>query len=136
MTTLTTYLLLDGKCKSAMEFYKSCFGGELTMTTVGNSPMKSFFPENMHNKVVNARLISGNISISASDWLRPSETPVQGNMVCLYLSSGTSTDVKALFEKLSVGAQVTDPFTEQPFGWYGALNDQFGIRWMFHADKG
>jgi len=30
MTTLTPYLLFDGKCQQAMEFYKSCFGGELT----------------------------------------------------------------------------------------------------------
>ena len=34
MTTLTPYLLLDGKCQQAMEFYKSCFGGELTVTKV------------------------------------------------------------------------------------------------------
>jgi hypothetical protein len=30
MTTLTPYLLFDGKCQQAMKFYKSCFGGELT----------------------------------------------------------------------------------------------------------
>jgi hypothetical protein len=29
MTTLTPFLLFDGKCRQAMEFYKSCFGGEL-----------------------------------------------------------------------------------------------------------
>ena len=28
MTTLTPYLLFDGKCQQAVEFYKSCFGGE------------------------------------------------------------------------------------------------------------
>ena len=104
MTTLTTYLLLDGKCKSAMEFYKSCFGGELTMTTVGNSPMKSFFPENMHDKVVNARLISGNISISASDWLRPLETPVQGNMVCLYISATAIISIPKIITRLAIRA--------------------------------
>ncbi len=31
MTTLTPYLLFDGNCHQAMEFYKSCFGGELTV---------------------------------------------------------------------------------------------------------
>jgi uncharacterized glyoxalase superfamily protein PhnB len=34
MTTLTPYLLFDGKCQPAMEFYKSCFGGALTLTKV------------------------------------------------------------------------------------------------------
>ncbi|HEX5167828.1 MAG TPA: VOC family protein [Cyclobacteriaceae bacterium] len=135
MITLTSYLLLDGTCKPAMEFYQSCFGGQLSMTTVGDSPMKDFFPAALHNRVVNARLVSGNISISASDWLRPQETPVQGNTVCLYLSGGTYRELKTLFEKLSKDAKVTDPLKEEAFGMYGALNDKFGIRWMFHAEK-
>jgi len=36
MTTLTPYLLFDGKCQQAMKFYKSCFGGELAATEVKN----------------------------------------------------------------------------------------------------
>lgn len=131
----STYLLLDGRCKEAMEFYKSCFGGDLIMTTVGESPMKGVFPESMHNRVVNAKLVSGNINISASDWLRPSQTPVQGNTVCLYLSGGTYSEIKSLFDKLSSGATITDPLKEEPFGVYGALNDKFGFRWMFQTAK-
>ena len=135
MTHLTTYLLLDGNCKAAMQFYHSVFGGELTLTTVGESPMKNTMPPILHDKVVNARLMSEGIDISASDWLRPAQKPVRGNMVCLYLSGGTVTELKTFFDKLSGGAEVTDPLKEEPFGAYGALNDKFGIRWMFHADK-
>ena len=133
--TFSTYLLFDGTCKEAMEFYKSCFGGELSMTTVGESPMKAIFPESMHKRVVNAKLVSGNINISASDWLRPSQTPVQGNTVCLYLSGGRYSEIKSLFDKLSYDATITDPLKEEPFGVYGALNDKFGFRWMFHTTK-
>src|SRR5580765_3011507 len=132
---LSTYFLLDGRCKEAMEFYKSCFGGDLIMTTVGESPMKGVFPDSMHKRIVNAKLVSGNINISASDWLRPSETPVQGNTVCLYLSGGTYSEIKSLFDKLSSGATITDPLKEESFGVYGALNDKFGLRWMFHTAK-
>jgi PhnB protein len=89
----------------------------------------------MHEKVLSARLVSGTIDISASDWLRPDQTPVLGNTVCLYLSGGTSDELKLLFEKLSEGADITDPLKEEFFGTYGALNDKFGNRWMFHADK-
>lgn len=135
MITLTPYLLLDGTCKPAMEFYQTCLGGELTMTTVGDSPMKNVFPASMHHKVVNARLVSGHITISASDWLRPQEKPVQGNTVCLYLSGGSFAELKAAFDKLSAGANITDPLRMEAFGTYGALNDKFGIRWMFHADQ-
>jgi PhnB protein len=109
----STYLLLNGTCKEAMDFYKSCFGGELNMTIVGESPMKGFFPESMHKKVLNAKLLSGNINISASDWLRPAETPVQGNTVCLYLSGGQYSEIRKLFDKLSSGATITDPLKEE-----------------------
>jgi PhnB protein len=135
MTILTTYLLLDGNCKPAMEFYKSVFGGELTIAKVGETAMKDMMPPSMYDKVVNARLISGSIDISASDWLRPNQKPIQGNTVCLYLSGGTFNELKILFDKLSEGANVTDPLRQEFHGTYGALNDKFGIRWMFQTDK-
>src|SRR6266566_8060757 len=75
----------------------------------------------------------GKLEISASDWLRPAQTPIRGNTVCLYLSGGTLDELKTLFEGLSDGAEVTDPLKEQFFGTYGALNDKFGVRWMFQT---
>jgi len=135
VTTLTTYLLFDGSCKQAMEFYKSCFGGELNLVKVGESPAKDYMPAAMHDRVVNARLKSGSIDISASDWLMPNRTPVRGNTVCLYLSGGTKQELKIVFDKLSEGADVTDPLKEQFHGLYGALNDKFGVRWMFQTSS-
>ena len=135
MTNLSTYLLFDGKCRQAMEFYKSCFQGELTMIRVGDSPIKDQLPAGQQDKVLNARLKSANVEISASDWLMPNRTPVRGNTVCLYLSGGTHAAVKALFESLSDGAEVTDPLSDRFFGTYGALNDKFGIRWMFQSNE-
>jgi PhnB protein len=135
MTTLTPYLLFDGSCHQAMEFYKSCFGGELTATKVRDSPAKDFMPAVQQEKIVNARLRSGNVDISASDWLMLERTPIRGNTVCLFLSGGAFEALKALFEKLSEGAEVTDPLQEKFFGTYGALNDKFGVRWMFQANK-
>lgn len=135
MTTLTPYLLFDGNCRQAMGFYKSCFGGELTVTKVKDSPVKDQMPAAQQDKIINARLRSGNLEISASDWLRPDQTPVRGNTVCLYLSGGTLQELKVLFERLSQGAEVTDPLRELFFGTYGALNDQFGVRWMFQTNQ-
>ena len=130
---LSIYLLFNGDCQAAMTFYRDVFGGTLTLTTVGESPMKAAFPPAMHGKVVNANLKSGVVDISASDWLRPAEQPIKGNTVCLYLSGGKPAETKALFQALAQGAAVTDPIADQPFGVYGALNDKFGVRWMFHA---
>lgn len=139
MTSLTTYLLFDGTCRQAMEFYKSCFGGELTFTKVKDSPVKDRMPAGQQEKVLHSRLAgangNGSIEISASDWLRPDQAAIRGNTVCLYLSGGTLKELSHLFERLSEGAEVTDPLKEQFFGTYGALNDKFGVRWMFQTDK-
>lgn len=135
MTSLTPYLLFDGNCLEAMEFYKSCFGGELTLTKVKDSPAQDHMPAVQQDKVLNAQLRTGTLQISASDWLRPDRTRVPGNTVCLYLNGGTFEELRTLFESLSNGAEVTDPLRNQFFGMYGALNDKFGVRWMFQSDK-
>ncbi len=134
-TGLTPYLLFDGTCRQAMEFYNTCFGGELTVTRVKDSPAKDLLAPVQQERIIHARLRRGNLDISASDWLRPQQKPIRGNTVCLYLSGGTYDELKSLFERLSEGAEITDPLSEQFFGTYGALNDKFGVRWMFQADK-
>jgi len=107
------------------------------MTKVGDSPMKGQYPPEQQNKVVNARLTSGAIDISASDWLHPTRTPKQGNTVCLYISEATYTELSEVFDKLSQGADLAllDPLREMPFGSYGALTDKFSVRWMFQGEK-
>ena len=134
MIKQTIYILFDGNAKEAMEFYKSCLGGQLQLTSVGDSPLKNMLPENFHKKTLNGRLQSDWVDISTSDWLRPEETPIRGNMNCLYISGGTVGETQKLFDKLSEGANVTDPLKIEPFGTYGALNDKFEVRWMFHAE--
>jgi PhnB protein len=135
MTALTPYLLFDGTCKPAMEFYKSCFGGELTLLAVKDSPVRDSMPPHQHEKTLNARLKTSEIELSASDWLRTDRTPVRGNTVCLYLRAETFQQLSALFARLSDGGEVTDPLKEMFFGAYGALNDKFGVRWMFQSDQ-
>ncbi|RVU35585.1 VOC family protein [Rheinheimera riviphila] len=130
---LSVYALFDGQCHSAMSFYQQVFGGELSLIKVKDSPMQPMFPEALQEQVLNARLTSAEVDISASDWLHPTEQPTPGNMLCLYLRGGSVSRTREVFALLSAQATVTDPLTEQPFGLYGALNDNFGVRWMFHA---
>lgn len=130
---LSVYALFDGTCHSAMSFYQQVFGGELSLIKVKDSPMQPMFPEALQERVLNARLTSNEVDISASDWLHPTEQPASGNTLCLYLRGGTGHRTREIFNLLAAQATVTDPLTEQPFGLYGALNDNFGLRWMFHA---
>lgn len=135
MMKLTPHLLFDGKCREAMEFYRTCLGGKLTLTAVKDSPAKDRMPLSQQVKVVHACLSAGSLEISASDWLALDETPVRGNTVSMFLSGGTFEDLKTLFDKLARGAKITNPLKDVFFGVYGALNDRFGVRWMFQSNK-
>ena len=116
MTTLTPYLLLDGKCQQAMEFYKSCFGGELTLTRVKDSPIRDHMPAVQQEKVLNARLRSAELEISASDWLRPDRSPIRGNTVCLYQLRNTPR-VESSIRKALGGSRSYRP-SERTIFWH------------------
>jgi PhnB protein len=133
MQKLTPYLLFDGTCGDAMGFYHACLGGELKLMKVKDSPAKEQMQPFQQEKVLHAHLAAGAMEISASDWLAVNETPVRGNTVCMFVTGGTFDELKVIFDKLSSGANVTDPLKELFFGVYGALNDKFGVRWMFQT---
>ena len=134
MLKLSPYLLFDGTCEQAMQFYHARLGGELALTKVSESPLKNQMPPHLQDRVLNAHLTAGGFDISASDWMLANRSPAVGNTVCLYFSGGTRAELGEVFDGLSDGADVTDPLSDMPFGAYGALNDKFGVRWMFHAD--
>lgn len=129
------YLLFDGNCRQALEFYHEIFGGELNVTTVGESPMRDGFPIDQHSKVLTATLRSPILDVAASDWLEPTKRPSRGNTIRLYMVGGTVSETGAIFDELSRGADVVEDFRDRPFGTYGVLLDRFGIRWMFHSNR-
>jgi PhnB protein len=101
MLNLTPFLLFDGNCAEAMTFYQSCFSGELTLTKLKDTPMKDQMPPEKHNKITYASLKSGAIEFSATDWLHPTQTPKQGNTVCMYVNGGRYSELRMIFDKLS-----------------------------------
>lgn len=134
---LTPFLIFEGNCAEAMAFYQSCLGGELTVTKVVDTPMKHQMPPTQHHKVAHARLKSGVIEFSATDWLHPTRTPKQGNTVAMYINGGKYKELRAVFDGLASGAQkeLLDDLRDMPFGTYGHLADKYGVHWFFQGDK-
>ncbi len=137
MLRLTPFLLFDGNCAQAMAFYKSCFGGEMTLVRLGDTPMKDSLPPDQHDKITYAHLKSGAVEFSATDWLLPTQTPKRGNMTALYVSGPEPDELKGIFVKLSekAGTQHFVPLTEMPFGLYGRFTDHFGVEWFFRGSN-
>lgn len=102
---VSPFLLFEGTCAEAMQFYQSCLGGQLEVTLVRDTPMKDQAPARLHDKVAYARLTSGSIQISVTDWQHQTRVPRQCNTVGLYLSGGTYADLKEVFDKLAAGGQ-------------------------------
>ncbi|HET8991657.1 MAG TPA: VOC family protein [Candidatus Saccharimonadales bacterium] len=136
--TATPFLLFDGNCQEAMTFYHHCLGGELTLTKLGDTPMKEAFPEEKHSLIINARIEGGLIDITATDWMASPEFERQeGNNFAIYVSSTKAEDIIRLFNKLKDGAKA-DRFQElheMPFGIYGQFYDKYGYQWIFRSDK-
>jgi PhnB protein len=126
--------LFDGNCAEAMTFYHECLGGELSLSKVGDTPMKAQFPAEKHGRIINAHLKSGAFEISASDWMAsPAFDPVQGNMSAIFVVGTEFAELKAVFDKLAVGADRThlQELRQMPFGMYGQFYDKFGVQWIF-----
>jgi len=134
---LMPFLLFDGNCAEAMAFYQGCLGGELTITEVCDTPMKGQMPPEQHHKVAFANLKSGVMEFSATDWLHATRTPSQGNTVALFICGGKYNELRAVFDKLAVGAskELLDDIRDMPFGSYGHLADKYGVHWFFQGDK-
>lgn len=132
------FILFDGNCAEAMTFYHQCLGGELELSKLGDTPMKSMFPPEKHDRIINANLKSGDIEISATDWMAsPDYEPKFGDTYAVFVIGEGYDELKAVFDKLAEGAS-RDRFQdlhELPFGMYGQFYDKFGVHWIFKGDK-
>jgi PhnB protein len=133
MAQLNSYLTFNGNCREAMEFYRDCLGGELSIMAVGDSPMASQMLD-QKDQVMHSMLKNDGMVLMASDMIMPGEL-IQGNTVTLCIIGGNAEELKTFFTKLSEGGKVGHELKEEFFGTFGELTDKFGINWMFQADN-
>lgn len=126
---LNPYLNFSGNAREAMEFYKTIFGGDMTVSTYGEGGMTKNPDEN--SKIMHAMLVAQNgITLMGADSPEGWEL-VTGTNVSLSLSGDNDVELSAYFEKLSQGGSVQEPLREAPWGdKFGMIIDKFGIRWM------
>lgn len=125
--TLDVYLFFDGNAKEAMEFYKSVFGGELTLNTMEGVPGTK--PEDK-DRIMHASLEGGDVNLMASDSRKASP---EAKKIELSLSGSDEPKLKKMFEGLSQGGKITMPLGKQSWGdTFGMLTDKYSINWMFN----
>lgn len=133
-TTLNPYLIFNGNCKEAMNFYKDCFGGELTLQTVAESPMASQMPPNLQDAIMHSQLTSGSIVIMASDMNWEKLNDGNGSQLCVVCS--TKDEIARFFDHMQQGGSVTEPLAIMFWGgYYGSLIDKYGKYWSFNYEE-
>ena len=137
MTKVNVYLLFDGNCEEAFNFYKSAFGKKFEMISrfkdmppqEGQPPM----PVEDLEKIMHVSLpIDGDSVLMGSDggseW---SKRHQPGNNFSVSVSTKTRKEADRLFAKLSEGGNVIMAMEDTFWGeYFGMFTDKFGIKWM------
>jgi PhnB protein len=126
----TTHINFKGDARAALEFYRTVFGGELTIITykdMGNVQQPEEADQVMWGQVA----ADSGFAVMAYDV--PSGRPYDKGTDPFYesLRGETVEEVTAVWERLSDGATITQPLG--PAQWapaYGMLTDRFGITWV------
>ena len=136
MSSITPFIRInDGKCREAMEFYKTCFNGEIESLTVKDSPMAKDMPTEKHGLIMHSLLkVKGNIILIGMDMMR--DRAVIGDNVGISVECASEKELKDLFAKLEIGGEVFMAPDEQFWGGvFGVVTDKYGVEWMMNFQK-
>jgi PhnB protein len=130
---LVPYLMFDGNCREAMNFYRDCLGGDVGLKTIGESPMKDNMPAEKHEQIMHASLVkNGQVVLFASD-LMGAEALAHGNDITLCLNCTSEEEIQTTFRNLAAGGKITHELKKEFWGdTFGMLTDKFGLNWMFN----
>ena len=132
---LNPYLLFNGQCEAAFNFYAKSLGGKIVAkVTHGESPMTKDTPPERHNKILHASLTVGGNVLMGSDAPPDRYEKPQGFSVTLNLD--TPEEAERIFEALSEKGTLHMPLQETFWAVrFGMLVDQFDIPWMIACQK-
>lgn len=134
MKAVNVYLVFDGNCREAFDFYKQCFGGELFTMKFADSP-DGKFPPGSENRIMHAALRNGPAVLMASDTM-PGMPFTQGTNFSVTITCESNDEVEKYFNAVSQGGRVHMP--PQETFWakrFAGCSDKFGISWMFNHEK-
>lgn len=127
---LNPYISFNGNAREAMEFYKTVFGGELTLSTFGEAGMTDHGvkPE----QIMHAQLVADNgITLMASDSATGMREFTVGTNMSISLSGDNEAELSDYYNKLAEGGTVEQPLTKAAWGdTFGMCIDKFGTFWM------
>ena len=128
---LNPYLTFNGTAREAMERYRDVLGGDLRISTFGEYGAADGVDA---EGVMHAQLETpAGFTLMASDKAPGTPDVVTGDSasVCLSGPASDAEVMRAWFDGLAVGGQVTMALEQQMWGdEFGMVVDRFGTPWM------
>jgi PhnB protein len=127
-TLLNPYLAFGREAREAMNFYHGVFGGDLVVSTFGESGM-SEGPDDA-DLVMHAQLTTADgHTIMGADTPASMQQPTGRQQVSL--SGDDEASLTRYWEGLRDGAEILEPLVRAPWGdTFGMLVDRWGVLWM------
>jgi PhnB protein len=132
---LNPYVIFDGNCRVAMEFYAEVLGGKiLAMMTFADMPGdQSCMPEN-RELIAHTRLAVGDEVLMASDAPTDRFEKPQGFYVTLSIKE--PAEAERVYNALAEGGTVMMPIGETFWAQkFAMLKDRFGTPWMINCER-
>jgi PhnB protein len=127
------YLMFNGRCQEAIDFYRSALGAEIEMllrfSESPDKPPAGTMPEHWGDKIMHCTLRIGATRVMVSDGCDTNASDFKG--VSLTASAADEAEADRVFTALSAGGRVTMPLGKTFFSpRFGMLVDRFGLGWM------
>jgi PhnB protein len=128
------YLMFDGQCEAAFNFYAECLRGTLEMMRYADSPDEDMeVPAEFQQRIMHVCLTVGDQLLMASDTLP--QSPYEGIKGCsISLQVDNVPEAERLYAALSEQGSVQMEL-QQTF-WatrFAMLTDRFGVSWMINC---
>lgn len=139
MAIANIYLMFDGNCEEAFNYYQTVFGGSFSYVgRYGDLPSQEGFPvlaDIEKNKIENICLpISKETFLMGSDLISSFGKEFKwGNNFSVYLEAQNMKEADSLFNGLSKEGVKSIPMTKAHWGdYFGMCTDKFGINWFIN----
>lgn len=128
-SVFAVHLSFNGNCSQAFNYYKACFGGDLTIHTLADTPHGIWMNQKMRKAVVVARLKNKYFSLVGTD-LTDEGNIVPGNNISILIECDSFSERTRLINRLInrnfCSIENTDPFVN--------LIDIYRVSWILSVN--
>ena len=132
---MNPYLVFDGRCEAAFNFYQEVLGGKIeAMIPHEGTPAAEQVPPEWRSKIIHAHMVVGDKVLMGSDAPPDRYEAMKG--ISVMLGVDKPAEAERIFNALAEGADVRMPL--QKTFWaerFGMLVDQFGTPWMIDCEQ-